>query len=65
MIDLDGDGLEPAGRDPAKAPSSRPPGLARLFEAPDRLLEAIVAAEVLGPPLALRPGSTSLDRRAF
>lgn len=34
-----------------------------LFETPDRLLEAIVAAEVLGLPLALR--TTSTDRRTF
>jgi hypothetical protein len=35
----------------------------RLFETPERLLEAIVAAEVLGLPLALR--TTSSDRRTF
>ncbi len=37
--------------------------LIRLFQTPDRLLEAVIAAEVLGPPLALR--TTSTDRRTF
>lgn len=39
--------------------------LMRLFERPEGLVEAIVAAEVLAPPLALRPPSTTRDPRAL
>lgn len=53
-----------AAAQPPPERSRRHP-LLRLFESPDRLLEAIVAAEVLAPPLASRQGPTSLDRRAF
>lgn len=48
-----------------EAPAARGESILRLFETPDRLLEAIVAAEVLSLPLALRSGTTSSDRRTF
>jgi hypothetical protein len=39
--------------------------LARLFERPEGLIEAIVAAEVLAAPLALRPPSSTRDPRGL
>jgi hypothetical protein len=57
---------EPDGRPPIDEPASlQAESILRLFESPDRLLEAIVAAEVLALPLALRSGTTSSDRRTF
>jgi hypothetical protein len=51
--------------DEHEAARQRASRLERLFATPDRLAEAIIAAEVLAPPLALRLGSTAFDRRTF
>lgn len=46
-------------------PPARAQALRRLFASSDGLVEALVAAEILAPPLALREGSTPGGRRAF
>ncbi|GEM_PF-2104712 len=52
-------------RVPGTGEEPRDEPILKLLETPHHLLEAVVAAEVLGPPLALREGSTPGDRRAF
>ncbi|HXP92484.1 MAG TPA: hypothetical protein VN905_03380 [Candidatus Binatia bacterium] len=54
---------DPGEQPVAETELERRARLIRLFQTPERLLEAVIAAEVLAPPLALR--TTSTDRRTF
>ena len=58
--------MNPQSDEPAaERPEAEAARLLRLFETPQRLLEAVIAAEILGPPLALREGTTSGGRETF
>jgi hypothetical protein len=58
--------MNPQSDEPAaERPEPDAARLLRLFETPQRLLEAVIAAEILGPPLALRDGTTSGGRDTF
>jgi|HubBroStandDraft_1064217.scaffolds.fasta_scaffold1610021_1 hypothetical protein len=62
---MERESVAPAGTSEAEERGQQAAHLERLFSTPARLVEAIIAAEVLAPPLALRTGPTAFDRRTF